>query len=296
LDDFPELSESVIVYSFTDFEAPTDRYSAATQAVTFTIDPSRTTVLTYGFNGSSWDEDTGWRQYDYFVPNGARPETDVKVLVVLGDDIGGYTLAGYENGACETEIDGVSCTVTRTVTTLDTVLDRLCRAYAAEYGSSRAVEQENAFDAVPMALFQRAVADLLTRYGVLSGDSMTDRYSDGRLDDVIAESLTQDRVLYLAFPVTVPADGSASVSLSFWKAPSFDFSCSQSESVGLQGYDLVTTLGSTLNLTAQTAVLANTDNIEIVRQNLGFDLDAGSNTVALDPAQVYYYLEIREKS
>ena len=63
-------------------------YDAATQAVSFTIDKSRTTVLTYGFNGAIRDEDAGWRQYDFCVPNGVRREAEIKLLVMLGDDIG----------------------------------------------------------------------------------------------------------------------------------------------------------------------------------------------------------------
>ena len=83
------------------------------------------------------------------------------------------------------------------------------------------------------------------------------------------------------------------MSASLWKAPSYDFGCSGSENVGLQGYDLATALGSALTFTGQTAALANTENIEIVRQNLGFDLENGVTEVTLDPAEPHYYLEIR---
>ena len=63
--------------------------------------------------------------------------------------------------------------------------------------------------------------------------------------------------------------------------------------MGLQGYDLVTALGSTLEFTGQTAALVNTDTIEIVRQNLGLDLENGVAQVSLDLAEPRYYLEIR---
>lgn len=55
--------------------------------------------------------------------------------------------------------------------------------------------------------------------------------------------------------------------------------------MGLQGYDLVTALGSTLEFTGQTAALVNTDTIEIVRQNLGLDLENGVAQVSLDLAE-----------
>lgn len=296
LGDAPVLDIPVTVYEFTDFEAPHETYRAATQAIEFTIDQEKTTVLTYGFNGGSWDWDTGWRRYDYFVPNGVRRDTDLKLLVVLGEDIGDYTLAGYENGGCEREIDGVSCTVTRRETTLDAVLDELCRYYYNDYAGWQYGMEDSAVEAVPYPLFRRAVAELMAQYGVLSGDGMMDRYAEGRLDDMVSEAMSHERVLYLAVPVTVPAGGAVDITFKLWKEPSFDYGCSGSENVGLQGYDMVTKLGSTLDFTAQTAVLANTDSIELVRQNLGFDLENGIAEVPLDQAREHYYLEIRPRA
>lgn len=295
LGDAPVLDIPVTIYEFSDFQAPHQQYPAATQAIAFTIDPAETTVLTYGFNGGAWDEKTGWRQYDYFVPDGVHRNTETKLLVVLGEDIGEYTLNGYANGGCEQEIDGVSCTVTQWETTLDDALDKICRDYYSEYAAFQYGMMNSAVEAVPFPLFRRTVAELLVQYGPLSGNNMADRYSDGRLDDMVSEAMGHERVLYLAFPVTIPAGKSVDITISLWKAASFDFGCSDSEHVGLQGFDLVTRIGSTLKFTAQTAALANTDNIELIRQNLGLDLENGVTEVPLDLNQEHYYLEIRPK-
>ena len=291
---YPTLDIPVTVYRFSDFEAPHDQYPAATQAVTFTIDPEATEILSCGFNGMSWDEESGWKQYSYFVPDGMRREPVAKGLVVLGADIGDYVLQGYEDGGCDVgdEITGVSCTVTREETTLDAVLDDLCREYEFFYTRSRAVDQENAFDAVPFAMYRGAVSQLLSQYGILSGRPK-DRYADGRLDDILSETLFHQRVLYLEFPVTVPAGGSVTVDCRLWKEPSYDFACSGSEDEDLQGYDLVTGLGSTLDFTRQTAAVENWSGVEIVRQNLGFDLESGLTSVELSMTEEHYYLEIR---
>ena len=77
------------------------------------------------------------------------------------------------------------------------------------------------------------------------------------------------------------------------KEASIDFACANTEHRGICGYDLVTELGSNLACTAQTATLADRGFIEIVRQNFGFDLENGVNTVTLDQAQEHYYLEVR---
>ena len=290
----PSLDIPVTVYEFTDSQAPAG-HDAATQAITFTIDQEKATVLTYGFNGSSWDTETGWRQYSYFVPNGQRRDKDPKLLVVLGEDIGEYTLGGYENGGCERELDGVSCTVTRREATLDEVLDRLCRNYLETYADWQYGMEEGEVAAVPFSLFRRAVSELMVQDGPLAPDGAKDRYSAGRLDDIISEAMSQQRVLYLAVPVTIPSGSSVSIGFGLRKDPSYDYGCSGSENVGLQGYDLVTRLGSCLDFTAQTAALVNTDGIEIVRQNFGFDLENGVTEAALSSAQEHYYLEIKPK-
>ena len=294
LNDGPALDIPVTVYEFTDFTAPAN-YDAATQAIDFTIDQKETTVLTYGFNGGSWDPDTGWRQYSYFVPNGVRRDKNPKLLVVLGADIEDYALGGYENGGCETKIDGVSCTVTRREMTLDQVLDQLCRSYLETYADWQYGMDAGEVAAVPFDLFRQAVGELMVQYGPMAGGGTVDRYADGRLDDIISEALSMDRVLYLAVPVTVPAGSKVNITFKLWKEPSFDFGCSGSENIGLQGYDFVTRLGSNLDFTEQRAALENTDNIQIERQNFGFDLEKGVTEVTLDLETEHYYLEIQAK-
>lgn len=289
---YPVLDAPVTVYEFSDFAAPLEKYRAATQAVSFNLDESATKIFTYGFNGCEWDE--GFRRYSYFVPDGKRNEPDLKLLVILGEDIGDYALQGYKDGGCDPgeEIEGVSCSVSRSETTLDAVLDRLCDYYRERYARSRASDQANAFDAVPLPLYRGAVAELLRGYGVLS-DAPMDRYMDGRLDEVLAETMSHDRVLYLGFPVTVPAGGSVRVECGLWKEPSYDYGCSGSENEGLQGYDLATRLGSTLDFTRQSAALVNTENVEITGQDFGFDLESGVSAVELDLEREHCYLELR---
>ena len=301
LSDYPVLDVPVTVYQFTDFDAPHEDNQAATQAVSFSIDEDATRILTYGFNGMESEGNTrrcSFRRYSYFVPDGKRREPDTKMLIVLGEDLDGYDLQGYENGGCEREIQGVSCTVTRTETTFDAVLDQLCRTYVGEYSSGRAADQPNAHNAVSFEMYKGAVSELLTQYGLLSG-APVDRYSDGRLDDILSETLSHDRVLYLAFPVTVPAGGSLRLECRFWKAPSFDFQCSGSENAGLQGYDLVTSLGSSLTFTRQFAMLLNLGGVEIAGQNFGFDpfddpqSGRRAQPVELDLDTEHYFLEVR---
>ena len=121
-----------------------------------------------------------------------------------------------------------------------------------------------------------------------------DRYLDGRLDDILSETLSQDRVFYLSFPVTIPAGDRAEMAFQLWKSPSHNFFC-DSDGDDLQGYDLVTQLGSALTFSRQTVLLENTETIIITQENLGIDLENGITSVTLDLSEEHYYLEIQEK-
>lgn len=290
LEDYPVLDTPVTVYRFSNFEAPLEKYRAATQAVSFDMDESGTKIFTYGFNGGEWGE--GFRRYSYFVPDGRRNEPEVKLLIVLGEDIGPYTLQGYQDGGCDPgeEIEGVSCSISRIVTTMDKVLELAARDCLERHGEDWISED----GPVSFEMYRGAAAELLTQYGLLSGAPM-DRYMDGRLDDLLQETLHQDRVLYLRFPVTVPAGKSVHVECALWKEPSFDYGCSGSGNEELQGYDLMTRLGSSLDFTRQSAALVNPESVEITGQNFGFDVESGVTGVELDLEQEHYYLEIRPK-
>ena len=57
---------------------------------------------------------------------------------------------------------------------------------------------------------------------------------------------------------------------------------------------MVTSLGSNLIFDRQSASISAYDSIEIVRQNFGFDPEAGITAVELDLNEPHYYMEIRK--
>jgi hypothetical protein len=278
----PALKDSVTVYEFTDSQAPEDA-DAATLAIRFTVDPDRTEVLTWGIHGCSWNSETGERQYSYFVERKALYQ-ERHLLIVRGDDIGDYDVRGYEDGGCEQELEGVTATLTRRETTLGAVLAELVENYRAQ---SAVTYGEDILADVPEDLLMDAVTDMVRRYAA------TARYDIGQLDEAVADAVAVDRVFYLTFPVTIPAGGSVTVTASFQKDASFDYSCAHTENRGVCGYDLMTQLGSNLRFTGQQASIVHGDRVELVRQNFGFDVDGGVTTVALDPEEAHYYLEVR---
>ena len=139
--------------------------------------------------------------------------------------------------------------------------------------------------------FLGLAAELLTMNGPLAENGV-DRYDEGMLDSIVGEVRIHKRVMYFAFDVTVPAGGSVTVEALTVKDESMDYI---GDDKGKDGYDMATTLGTSLSFTEQTASLSNGDNIEIVAQNFGFDLAGGVTEVTLDQSVPHYWLEIKVK-
>lgn len=292
-DAFPELTQPAVVYEISDmYGEGSEEATAPSLNMEFTIDYEKTKILTYGFNGTSSDRTTGYCARSLFIPpKGSIDYGESAYLIVLGDDIGEYTLGGYVNGACEEEMENAGGTVTRYETTLGEIFARVAKRYLDQYKSVNYSEDANILSTITDDTFIGLAAELLCDCGVLS-DTPAMRYDLGMLDvDMFGESIHLGRVMYLAFDVYIPAGGSVEVEAEMAKKASIDFI---GESKDRNGYDMVTGLGSSLTFTGQTASISNTENIEILRQNFGFDPENGITKVELDIAQEHYYLEVRK--
>lgn len=278
----------VIVYKLTNPYSPERDEEAGitnpTLRVTFNLDYDKTTILTYGFHGASYDRETGVMIQEFSIPQPGQYDYGSKefYLLVLGEDVENMTIQGYANGSLEEDalvLEGCGATVERYESDLETMLRQLLPLIWEERG------QEDA----DFELYYRAFLEQLLSYGVLSDDPV-ERYDTGWLEN-IEEGMV--RVCWLEAQITVPAGGTVSLTASMTKAGSYDFNCTGTDNVGVCGYDLVTKLGSNLACATQTATLEDRGQIEIVRQNFGFDLEQGITTVTLDPAEEHYYLEVR---
>lgn len=273
----------VTVYRFEGAAGPAE-YNAATLEVYAQYDGEQTHILTYGFSGYRQGENGG--RYSYWLRH--DPES-LHLLVVVGGDLTGMQLQGYEDGGCDwnERLEVTLPQVIREETTLDVLLEEMARD-TAQYN----VNYEET-DAVTVEMLHRAAADLLVRYGLLSEQPVA-RYADDRLDDLFVDALGQMRVFYLAAEVTVPAGESLTVEAALNKEASFDYACARTENRGVNGYDLTTALGSDLPFTAQYAALEGWQQVDIIRQNFGFDPELGVTEVPL--TEEHYYLEVRKKS
>jgi hypothetical protein len=151
----------------------------------------------------------------------------------------------------------------------------------------------NDTDVRDVSLYTSLVAETLYNDGPLS-DDMKMRYDDGMLESVISDTLSYGRVLYLSFEVVIPAGGGIVIDISMKKDASVNYTGSGRNN--RYGFDLVTKLGTNLTFSELTASLVNCDAVEIINQNMGFDLESGINTVSLDLETAHYYLEVARKN
>ena len=226
----------------------------------------------------------------FSIPEDFRWDRDhPKYLVVVGEDVENIRTAVYATGGWDPELEvegGVS--IDRYETDLDTALWEMAQLLFAgslrmEYGTMEEADFE---------MYYALLCDWLTTYGLLS-DDVVERYEYGMLGE--NDFATVERVFYARAAVTLPPEGSVTVSAELLKKASFDYACTGSDNVGVSGYDAVTTLGSNLKFCAQRARLEDRGLVEIVRENFGFDPEKGVTEVELDMNREHYYIEVRRK-
>ena len=289
------LDQTVIVYRFSNARGNHDESVAPTLAASFDLDYERTRVLTYLFNGASFDYENGSMRRSFFVPRDGFPEYGRSYyMIVVGDDISNLTVQGYENGGCYEgdEVDHVSVDVTRSETVLGDVFALLLDEFMDVHSGRRYTGFDYYGSDLDMAMLYRASAELFLSHGATSY-SPAFRYHTGEMTDIFYETLVMGRLFYLGAEIDIPADGSVTINAVMVKQGSFDFFGSGSENTGVCGYDMLTRAGSNLPFSGMTAGLASFEGIEIVKQNFGFDPEKGIMTVILDLDQPHYYLEVR---
>ena len=295
LGDYPDLSHiPVIVYKFTDAWGPAEDDDAGipnpSMRIMFELDYDKTNVLSYGFHSGSNDRENGIMGRGFSIrEEGERWYGNPYYLIVIGDDVQNMTSQGYVTGGWDTKNEVESgVTITRTESNLESALREAASFYYGEM-----TDVQNYVETDPeygFEMYYGLLKEHLLAYGVLS-EKEIDRYASGWIEEL--DIVGVDRVFWLEAEITIPAGESVTLTAAFEKEPSFDFTCADTANKGISGYDMVTALGSNLIFTQQTACLEDRGQIEIVRQNFGFDLENGIKEVKLDLTVPHYYLEVK---
>lgn len=300
--EFPSLDIPIIVYEYANLTyVGEEKASNPTFAIHFKHDPSKTTLSGWGWNAGGWEGD-GSGYYGcsrVYSPGGNdRDKGATAYLIVIGDDIETPVTQGYGDGGCDKgeEVQDVSVDFKKYETTLEDFIVNICFAefdttYEYLYGT---YDTDNASlkNLVTKEMALGYIAQLMYDDGILSGDGI-ERYDSGWLENYVYDYPQMSRVMYLTFDVTIPAGSSITVEATMVKEASIDF---VGKNKHRNGYDMVTTLASPLFFTKQTASLSNYEEIEILDQNFGFDLENGITEVELDIQDEHYWMDIKKKA
>lgn len=268
------------------------------------LDYGETTVLSYGFNSGKFDQDSGRMRQGFHVPQPpaegsstdpgfyGKERAQPHYLLVIGEPLDSFRLVGVSTGGPgSTDYLEWGMDIGADLRQYETDLDSALRTVAERsYGAKDWNRYGSIADNPDFELYFGMMKDCLLDAGLLL-DSPAERYDLHWLEDLEVWAYT--RVFYLEAEVTIPAGASVTVEARMLKEASYNHACHSKHDRSLYGYDLVTKLGTNLDFTAQTAKAVNTDGVEIVRQNLGFDWENGVDTVTLDSAVEHYYLEVR---
>lgn len=184
----------------------------------------------------------------------------------------------YRGHTYERGLFDVTATVTIQETTLGTVLEGLVSERVGGWTEA---------GSLVMNSVKKDMQDLYEQYG---------NYFYNGFSNVISAACTNARIFYLAFEVTVPAGGSRTVSIAQVKAGSHNIDYEEcGAAADGYGYDMMTALGSNLNIIETQAALLGYDTIRLRDQNFGFDPQAGITEVTLDPSVSHYYMIVERK-
>ena len=292
MDELPELDRKVIVYELKDRYAE-DFSGAPYLNISFKADTGKTTIMTYRFNGYSL-KNSGERSYGGFIPKEYNADYGKSAyMIVLGEDIGDYTLKAYTNGGCYTELEGAGCTIVRYESTLDEILGRLYKEYADEYigySSEKSDDSKYIFNSISDEYNLGLLAELMGSYGLIS-DAPVNRYSDGSFEMIAQDALVMNRLMCRSFTVDIPANGEVTVSMQMKKQASVNL---MSDNTMIDGYDMVTSLGSNLEIKSTKVSLSDTEPVDIPEQDFGFDIVNGKTSVDISTENDHYSMKVRK--
>lgn len=290
LDGFPALDQPLVVYKFSDYVVPEMDVANVVLNVRFYL-PEGAKVISYNSNGGTMNESGDYQERHVGGLNNKYRAPQPMYLAVLGGDLSDITTSGvYYDDDKKGSVD-VTAAMTREETTLGAFIERIIEE-SDGYGWYFQPEQTEIYDALPDGMFLGCVAEMIESYGFLSDDP-AERYDHGMIEDFLGETRSMKRLMYRTFDVTIPAHASVEVTAKMHKQANIDF---VGENKDRNGYDLVTKLGSDLTFTAQWASVQHTEYVELLRDNFGFDFDAGVTRVQLNLTEPHYFLDVAKKS
>lgn len=262
----PTIDLPITVYTITDYVIRGEGTNP-TLNFTYHIDPSRTGVMTLGFNGGSNNRETGNYARHFGVPSpGEYGYGDAYYLIVVGDDLQDLQMQGYKDGGCDR---GEEIDITATVTREESTIADFIRARIAE-DDRKTPQYDHEGNAVRQIVSYLSDEEYFAHYMALlqtEADNICEVWNNDfrTFGGLSSQLISSERVMYLAVSVTLDAGESAELCATMYKEASVEHHGAYDEGIG---FDVMTTLGSSLAFTAQTITLTGLQDLSVSLSNL----------------------------
>lgn len=211
-------------------------------------------------------------------------------LLIVGEDITNIHFKDAGNNPLDTS----DITMKRTETTLDQCADKYAEIYyemLMEDMHDNLYPAQDETSVISLTAYHKLFCQylysvLLTNHTEYIGQSYT-------ASERLLTLPSYDMLCYVSAEITVPANQSLVVTVNSVKNGSYSRRGHHNKHT--DGYDFLTKAGSTLEFSNVSLSLKNYDNIKIVNQNFGFDLDKNIDTISLDTQNDYYYIVVENK-
>lgn len=305
----------VTVYSLTNSHyEESSKAENPTLVAGIEIDRNKSNVLSLGFDGFGKFDDDKEEFYQYSIPKKGEKAIygDKHYLLILGQDTpkvkieaqrtGGWD--GYEDKSSKlrNNLKNAGADLKRQEMSLDKALDLTLPLLYEGYKENQASrEKDSAYwkvDNGNIPSYTLSYDEYKALYikelfatGALSQKPMM-RYENGNLD--LMDVTNTQRIIFAEFEIDLGANQTSQITIKSYKQGSYDFYGERSEQK-IYGYDLLTRIGSSIDLDKFETEIIDYDKIDIWEGNFVFDLEKNIKSLSLSKDQDHYYMEVREK-
>ncbi len=305
----------VTVYSFTNSycdESPEDENPTLVAGIE--IDRDKSKVLSLGFDGFGKFDDGKEEFYQYSIPKeGENPyHKDKHYLIILGQDTPKVTIEAQSTGGWD-GYDGTSsklrnnlknagADLKREEMSLDEALDLALPILYDNYKGNQESRQRNSASwkienhnipsyTLSYEEFKALYIKELFETGALSEKPMM-RYEDGNID--LMDVTNTQRIIFAEFEIELGENQTSQITISSYKQGSYDYYGERNEQ-GVFGYDLLSKIGSSIDLDKFETEIIDYGKLDIVERNFAFDLEKNIKRLSLSKDQDHYYMEVSGK-
>ena len=279
--DIPVIAYRMTDYGYSGNWTPNDPY---TLAVRYDLAGYNARILTTGFDGMHYDNDTGLYRHSFFLPHNEYEDYPYpRYIIAVAGDITNIRIEGYKNGGCHPgeELGGVYGSVERVETTLSAII--------REYMEKTEYYNERGYD---IDLLMSKCDGVLRQHYILGGDDVQ-TYRAVRLSEVIGEAVSGNYVIYQRFDVTVPAGGSVNVAAVTRKKADW----LSSKDGRYYAVKVAPAYSLSLDYTSQTAFVSVPGHLEMITPEQDYTgRELGTEPVSLETGTGNYEVKVKPVS